>query len=149
MSDPLKSFTIIEMLVSMLVASILLLLAWNLVLYANDYKRLVEAKAQQTVSMERMKYWIKRDLSASATIELAGIELRCMGHIDTSMYIFSDSKIVRFQGLFSDSTNVGLSLELDTGNVEISGCFLVNQHPVECFTSELNVSSEMKVNKPK
>lgn len=149
MNNSLKSFTIIEMLVSMLVASILLLLAWNLVLYANDYKKLIEGKAQQTVSMERMKYWIKKDITSSASIELMDDELKCLGHIDTSLYVFSGNSIVRYQGLFSDSTNVGGTFSLDTISGEFGACFIINQQANECFTSELNASSELKVNKLK
>ncbi|MFD0766148.1 type II secretion system protein J [Mucilaginibacter lutimaris] len=108
MNKQLRSFTLVEMIVVMLLTAIVIGMAYEVFRIVSESYRSFAEKNEKVNDVERLEHWLGRDFLRSEAITAGAGELRMAISGDTVIYRFSDSAVVR-QGLKIDSIPVQTS----------------------------------------
>ena len=66
----ISAFTIVELLVSMIISSILLVMSWNVYIFLNQYKSRLEEKSSGVIKDSQVEYWMKKDMASAEAAKL-------------------------------------------------------------------------------
>lgn len=64
-----SAFTIVELLVSLVISSLVISMAWSIYFFLGNYREIIEMKAEDQIRLKQFEYWITSDLSESSDIE--------------------------------------------------------------------------------
>lgn len=142
MTSKVAAFTIVELLVSMLIASIILALAWNVFFFVGDYKTLIEQKSVNAVSIKKVEAWLKSDLTYCQNMTMDKGKLIVFSFQDTVTYQYSDNSISRQKGVLSDSVLFGMTISDSTSLGVIEICLRAFPIAKYCFNITPQESSE-------
>lgn len=145
MKSKIPAFTIVEMLISLIIASVLLALAWNVFYFTNHYRNLIEFKASKINQIKKVEYYLTNDLSGSRTLILDKDVLHVYRQKDTISYRFSDQWTIRKTNDVTDSLDIGAYIFMQ-GEEDYRVCLIT---PEYCFSLSKEASSDSKINKVK
>jgi hypothetical protein len=102
MNKQLRSFTLAEMIVVMLLTAIVIGMAYEVFQVVSKSYRSFSEKSEKVNDVERLEHWLGRDFLRSEAISNGTRELRMVIGGDTVSYRFTETAVIR-QGLRIDS----------------------------------------------
>lgn len=141
MKTEFKAFTIIELLVSMLIASIILTLAWNVYFFVGDYQTLIKRKVENALKLKKIESWFKRDFSEAMEVKNEDNQIRVFKRTDTINYYYSESALIRNQKILSDTLQIGIQIEKNEKNGCLRICLAPKSQLNYCFDACIPPSS--------
>jgi Tfp pilus assembly protein PilE len=101
----LKSFTLVEMIVVMLLTAVVVGMAYEVFQVVSKSYNSFSVKSERINDVERLEHWLSRDFLRAEAISASGHELCMLMGKDTVYYRFADSMITR-QGRRVDAIRV-------------------------------------------
>lgn len=129
----LKSFTLIELMVVMLISAIVIVLAGGVFYNLSQYKVHLNAKAIPVNNMAKFRYLLELDNMRSEKVEVNGDTLIFSG-INSSTYLVLDTVVIREQGNLIDTFQIvsGLTdIKMEEGLVESCNITIRDHHDRE------------------
>jgi|GEM_PF-6805460 len=138
----IKAFTIVELLVSMIIASILLTLIWNVFFGVNMFRANIDSRGTFFTEASRIEYMIKHDLSGAEQLNWTSQQLFMLGE-DTVVYSFDAGYVVRnsIRSLDTLMSNAHVEINECLGKV----CVCLSRERDFCFAISKMESSTQKL----
>lgn len=135
-----KAFTLVELLVSLIIGSIILTLAWNIYFYLGSYRGIVENKVDDQVSLKKAEYWMSRDSNKATKIELRDSILVINQSADSIIYNLGKDVLIRTKGINADTLKMSCKAN-ELGQMNSFRICLYKGNTENCFPLRLPKSS--------
>ena len=128
----ISAFTIVELLVSMIISSILLVMSWNVYIFLNQYKSRLEEKSSGVIKDSQVEYWMKKDMASAEAAKLDDDQnLMIYGLRDTVVYTFTNRMLYRKVKEVEDSISIrGRFIQEDSQSNKLSVILESRKSPI-------------------
>ncbi|MEM9896286.1 MAG: hypothetical protein AAF789_07940 [Bacteroidota bacterium] len=127
-----KAFTIYELLVSMLIASLILTFGWQVVVVVNRYQEQLQKKTSAINDLQRLKTQIKRDFYQADSFEKGDNTIQIKREAQTILYEFTQI-VTRKYSTSLDTLASGLDFSCSEKSVNVLEICLTSAQHVDCF----------------
>ncbi|VXD14792.1 type II secretion system protein J [Marinoscillum sp. 108] len=142
----ISGFTIIELLVSMIIASIIMSLCWGVISFVQGYKSRIETKAEEITQGARVEYLLSKDFQACEAYKLSTGHLQLISEGREIDYEFGAEVMVRILKGTRDTLGVCMNVSIEENAPGVLRTCLFFGENSHCFQLYQIVSSENQMN---